>query len=389
MARVVRAVGPTADTKTLDIVEQQVLVEMEDADEQWHVHLLHYRLGAGRWVTSDADGFLDVDDLSELDVVPLSRNAAYPVDGRPFRVTAALTAAALDSLRARARQMAEIHGWVAPVGTAAGVAGAGIDGWFHSDTGTDVFGKEVNAAVLTNPAHLKAEGNVALVYLDLSDSLGPRWTTAERVLRSDLADWLAAKRSGAGRDPRLLLRDKKPDGRAVLLRDVARNMDTTASPSTQIFAGPSALAEIIRSVESSGLEFIGWGAQYVSTSGIGAQSGLAREFSQHVYTLHYMHCIDGLDGGHLASAEHVARRMLQIQKAVKRNPKSPDFDSLEAYTRHMVDSTGSAFTPVFDKHVAEIQRASAVTLKQDRLNREEAEHEKERQKGKKGKEKDA
>ena len=353
---------------------------MEAGPEVYHEHILHVRLGGSRWITSDADGNLDLDDLSELDVIPLVRDAAYPVAGRPFRVPPVYTDPEWRSLCARARQLAEVHGWVPPVAAAPGTA-VSIDAWYYADTANASFGGEVSAAVLGEAARGHIEGRVGMFKADLGDGAGEVWRAAERVLKVDYPDWLAAKRSGAGCDKRLLRCDKRTDGRPVLMRDAVKLMDNAAVPAA-LFDGPPALAEVLRSVETSGLEFQGWGQQYLHSSGLSAKSGLAIEFMQAVYTLFYLVCHDLLDGRHLVAAEHVARRILQIQKAVRRNPKSPDFEGLEVYGRHMTDSSGSVFAPTFDKHVAETQRAAAITLKQDRLNREEQAHEETRRKKK-------
>ena len=125
----------------------------------------------------------------------------------------------------------------------------------------------------------------------------------------------------------------------------------------------------------------------MNNSGINAKSGLAKEFMQHVFSLHFLYCHDLIDGRRVSVAEHICRRLLCVQKAVKRNCKNPDFDGMEPYERHMSDITGAVHATTFDRHVAQEQKDAAVTLKQDRLNREEQAHEVERRK-KKGKDKD-
>ena len=384
MARLVRAAGPTSTLTTFDIPEQQVLMEMEGGGEgMYHLHVLHYRLGSGRWVTSDSDGELAVDDLSELQVVPLLRKSAFPEAGRPFRIPKDYTDGEWRGLRARAKQLAIIHGWVPPAAAALPDGSAGLDGWFYADTALECFGTEVSAEALSNPAGIHEESSVGIILSDL-DGKGATWKLAERVLRSDLEDWLADKRSGAGRDKRLLRRDKKEKRgqHAELLRDISKALSGTLVPDKLIFEGPSALSEILKSVEASGLEIIGWGNQYLSTCGVAPKSGLAIEFTMAVHTLHYMFCVDGLDGRHLACGEHIGRRLLQIQRAIKRNPKSPDFETLEAYMKHLEDATGQAHAPLFEQHVAEKQKIAAVAMKQDRLTREEVEAAEKRRKDK-------
>jgi len=370
----------------MDLAERQILVEMEGpGNDNYHLHLLHYRIGAGRWITSNVDGEVQLDDLGELQVIPILRNSALPAVGRPFRIPAAYTEAQLRNLRARARQLAEVHGWAPAAAAAPGApAGApvGLDGWYYSDTALECFGEEVSPDVLGDPAALVSQGAMGLAQSDL-DGKGSTWKSVERVLRSDLSDWVDAKRTGAGRDKRLLRTSKALRGLqgAELLRDIMPQFKDSVAPNKSIFEGPSSLEEILTSVHHSGLEFIAWGNQYLSTSGLAVKSGLAVEFTMHIFTLHYLLCIDGVDARHLAAGEHVARRILQIQRAVKRNPKAPDFDTLGGYTKHLQDSTGRAHAPKFEQFITEGQKTEATFLKQDRLAREEAEAMEKRRKG--------
>ena len=49
-----------------------------------------------------------------------------------------------------------------------------------------------------------------------------------------------------------------------------------------------------------------------------------------------------MDGRHSAAAEHIARRILQQQAALRKDPKSANYDSLEPYMAHAMDVTGVA-----------------------------------------------
>ena len=85
-----------------------------------------------------------------------------------------------------------------------------------------------------------------------------------------------------------------------------------------------------------------------------------------------MVCFDRLDVLNVASAEYVARRLLMIQRAVRRNPRAPDFDGLECFMSNSLDIQGGIVTLEFEKHMAEIQRAEAQVMKQQRMARDEA-----------------
>ena len=110
---------------------------------------------------------------------------------------------------------------------------------------------------------------------------------------------------------------------------------------------------------------------FLNVSGLGNRSGLAVELRWLVFGLHMMATRDRLNLPRIATSEHFARRILQIQKATRRNPKAPDFTGLEAYTSHLGGGTAPMRTPAFDKFVMEAQKSQAFLLKQARLLREE------------------
>ena len=101
-------------------------------------------------------------------------------------------------------------------------------------------------------------------------------------------------------------------------------------------------------------------------------------------------CVDRVNSRQLASAEHRARRLLQIQRAVRKNPRNPEFDGLESFMMHMPSSAGVAHAPKFDKYIAEEQKTQAQILKQQRMQKEEVDadadrrQKKDKNNGKKG-----
>ena len=84
-----------------------------------------------------------------------------------------------------------------------------------------------------------------------------------------------------------------------------------------------------------------------------------------------MSCVDRLDLKHSAAAEHLCRRILQIQRAIGRNPKAPDFTALATYMKHCDDLGGAVSAPEFDAYVAGVQKAEAMTMKAFRQSHEE------------------
>jgi hypothetical protein len=80
---------------------------------------------------------------------------------------------------------------------------------------------------------------------------------------------------------------------------------------------------------------------------------------------------DQVDGSSLAGCELLLRRLYQIELAVRKSPKSPDFEGLEFLMETAVDSSGAAVLPSIAKWLGETQHKEAFTLKQMRLWAEE------------------
>ena len=99
-----------------------------------------------------------------------------------------------------------------------------------------------------------------------------------------------------------------------------------------------------------------------------------------------MLCVDRIDALNVSGVEFAARRLLMIQRAVRRNPRAPDFEGLECFTTNAIDSAGGVATLEFEKFMADIQKAEAQVLKQQRMARVETEAaEKRKRDGKGGK----
>ena len=81
---------------------------------------------------------------------------------------------------------------------------------------------------------------------------------------------------------------------------------------------------------------------------------------------------DQLDTSNLASAELLARRILQIERAVRNNPAAPSFAGLERFTQHSLDQSGGLATTEFAQYTATQAQQDAQILKQQRLLREGA-----------------
>ena len=254
-------------------------------------------------------------------------------------------------------------------------AAGGADGiWIFSDPGTENFNHEVDLAILADAARCLSREAAGIVHADIG---GTRtWTAMEHVQPRDRDDWLECKRTGAGRDPRLLPTHKE----ARLFRDGVRDLKKVI-PLPKTFRGPSAEQEIAGAVLASGVEPPAYHQQWVVRSGVGAKSAAAREHLLLLYALWLLVCIDGADIVNLSSAEHLARRIMMLERAVRRNPRAPDFEGLDAYMEHMVEGGRGLPLADFEKHISEVQKADAQIMKQARLAREESEADAKRRSG--------
>ena len=383
MALVVIGAGaaPHANHLTLDIPERQVLLRMDDTPQRYWHHLLMMRVSGSQWITCDPDGTVIVEDLGPEEIVPLTRASVFPVAGRPYLAFREQTEAEMAAIRARALALAEVHGVAIPAPTAITSVM-----WVFADPSHPMFGHEVPAALVADGQSTRVGGSVGVVNYDAEDSRGAEWTHMERITRSDLQKWIAEKREGSGRDPRLsaLREPVSVIARATFREALAGCNQTSKLKTNGLFDGPLAWPELAAGITRSGLEPQAFIANYMHTSGINPRSALAVEFQYLIYSLWVFTVVDRLDPYQNSTVEHLARRALQIQKAIKRSPKSPDFDGLGDYMRHAADASQALQTPEFDKHVAEKQKQDSWIMKNQRLQREESEMVEKARRGRKG-----
>ena len=360
---------------TLDIPERQILVYYEGGDPLHHRILLTHISGA-RWIVATPTLDVHEEDLSESEVIPLGRLTPFPGDDRDIFAFDVLTADVLASLRTQGLALAAVLGAPAPpVGTQPGTL------WLYADPAFESFNTELEPGFVVRGTNV-VRGSWALVEVDHSS--GARvWTSAEHLRAADRSAWVAEKRVGAGRDPRLLPAAATPVQNVVVPFRIALTHQKSPSASWPRFGGPSAATEVCSAICSSGVEPMSWCSQWEVASGIQNKSGLCLEHRLLVYTLWTSVCVDGMDPGQVATIEHLCRRILQIEKAVRKSAKAPDFEGLEPYMRHLQDPGLGVDSRVFDAHVADVLKAESMWLKQTRLSQEERVATEKKRKGKK------
>ena len=358
------------DHVTLDVPERQVLQAYRDDIFMHHARVLLIHIMNAVWIVATPTMDVYQEDFVGEEVLPLSRASCFPLAERPFFTFPILTEDEMTGLRRRAAGLAAVLGVAAaaiPNAVAMGFK------WIFADPSITEFGTEVPTELIDQgePNTVIRDSHALISRPTPADATKRLWTVAERVADGGLAQWTSEKREGGGRDPRLAAVAFDSSKPRPLFRDAVMGMDKQAKADGTVFSGPSAMVELANGLIQTGLEPPGYHASWERTSGVGAKSAICREHLSLWMLIWYLAVVDRLDIFLNTAAEHAARRILQIQKAVKKNPASPDFTGLEVYSQHLGDTGGAITTAAFDAHVATTQKAEAFFLKQTRIAREE------------------
>ena len=353
-----------ADPRALDVEEQQVAIFFEGDAYEWHHRLLMVSGGAGRWVVMTPDLDLESEDLTQHIVVALTRGAPVPARiRRSFYAFDEVDEADLRRLRTEARQLAKAIGF-----DVTALAKSLQSRWLIADTAHADFGTEPDASLIGDPDTFVERGASGLVNLASYNGIGvDEWVFVENIGANDEADWKNEKVAGPGRDERVLRIKKNPRGARKTTLSEALAQVTVASRTDWPFRGPSAVMEFLEGIDSTGLDLAGYYGHWQTTSGVHSAAGVAIELKHLIEVMRHLIVHDQVNVGQLAGAEMVARRCLQIQRAVRRSARHPCFDGLEAMMSSALDETGGVVTSKFDEYVAKEQKQAAEIMKQQRL----------------------
>ena len=244
--------------------------------------------------------------------------------------------------------------------------------WLFADPGLPSFNEEVRAEDIGH-ASTSVCGSKALVFQGDDDG-DEVYVFAERVQEKDRAEWVHLKRTGGGRDPRLA----KPhlDGDRVPRADLTQVVAGVALADLPgwPFEGPRAVADFLKGVQATGQSLLTFQTHWVKASGVHERCSAAIEHGVLLMLLHQLVTYDQVAVWNTAGGEQLVRRLLMIQRAVKKNPRSPSFDGLHFYLANRLGESGGILVKAFDRHVAELKKSDALILKQERLWREEMDH---------------
>lgn len=156
----------------------------------------------------------------------------------------------------------------------------------------------------------------------------------------------------------------------MLFDDAIKKMRDVEIPGNP-HQGPKATREFLEGCAHARQSVLQHHLEWRSRSGISDKSAVCRAHKDWSEVLHDMLCLDELNVVGLVSGEAVVRKILQIETAVRRNPRQPDFEGLEMLTMQVLDETGGVSAAAFSAWVSSRQRDEAQVLKQGRLLREE------------------
>eukprot|EP00435_Cladocopium_sp_Y103_P018992 s1272_g4.t1 len=359
--------------RTLDIPEMQILAEFPGERLDMHHRILWYRVDRAVWIISTPDHDVYEEDFDGTTVVSLGRNSLYPADqaGRMYIPDNDDIMSQYAELKRQADALAVIRGCVDRPGVTVSDGVQTDAHWRVADVDSKRFGEIIPPGDL-----LDGSCNVILKVGEVQKRLhlkGDEILTLELV--KDFTSWSERKRPGlpggdAG-DLRLLGCSRLSSGKRQLpLTEALTKMADTKFEDWP-HRGPKATREFLESVAENGGDLANYHSSFMRKSGLSENSAASHEYKNLLGILKLAVSYDQVDCSNLASIEQVVRRILEIQVAVRRNPKHPTFDSFDYNTRGVVDEVGGARAAGYAEWMAEQQKAEAKALKSTREWRQE------------------
>ena len=344
---------------TLNIKEAQVLLHVPDDVDgvTWHRRVLVLQIRGGKWVSLDPEHELCMLDLDTSDYILLDRNVDSPSekysDTFCFEIT---TQAEMVAFRKRARTFLALHG--------DGGVEAAEQVWVVSDPRDEYFGKVVPQSAVDDSEMIVDGGSKGIVEHE------DEFRFVEQVSKSELTDLLKKWRASDS-DIRIL----------KVQRDAAGSRNRPLSDAVPFYTeekvddwphtGDRAFREASDAVLRTAQGWKAYHTRWRMDSGIMTGSSLCHEHETLCEAFRLGHEVDQLNCSNVCAFELLMRRMIQIEMAVSRNSKAPDFTGLSVVLSSVTDGSGAVQTKGFHKWVADKNFARASIMKSERLYHEE------------------
>ncbi|CAK0884216.1 unnamed protein product [Prorocentrum cordatum] len=338
---------------TLDLAEPQVLIDFPDdaAGLRWHHRLLLIQTPTpGVWIASTPDYSVQRLDLNVHRVVALARNGPFPAAQwhESYVFDNPIPAVDLARIRQQAGSLALVLGQVGPA-PAAPPGAAGV--WRVADPSHRAFGDDIPTQD----------------YLCGLVMIGGCWTFCQLVVDSDKDAWERALISDHRKDARVAGDTRDPlTGQRLSSFVDSLALQYAASDPPFPLGGQRVAHEYMRTLRATGLERVAHHLDFVHKSGISPNSNITRAHRRLTDALHAFQQQDMLNLPSLVGIEVLVRYLVQIGMAVARNPRSPDFQDLDAVVASTVNEYVGLVLPEYTKYIAQIQKDEAFTLKQQR-----------------------
>ena len=342
---------------TLDLPDPQIIVNFPDDANGlfWHHRLLIHKVGGGRWVALTPDMEQEDINLGDMQYIVLERRREFPAPQAPY------VYAFDDVTAADLRQAKRLAVLRATLLDDEDPQEAGDFGWVIFDAQHARFGERLTAGEVQDATLARARGVAVLdgeeVFVELVDM-------------GELKAWRDQRRQAEG-DLRLLGNHRAADGTRVLqLRDAVPLMKQSDFEDWRL-PGPRAAREWLAAVRDSAGDLLTYHQEWVRRSGVAESSAVTHVHFVLCEVMRLAHSVDQVDISNLQCLELVARRIIQDETAVSRNPRHPDYGGLDVIMSAPVAALGQARTLRFDAWVTEELKTQANIHKQTRLWQEE------------------
>ena len=309
------------DAETLDIPDSQVLVHYpSDADNLvWHHRILLKKVSTGVWITLTPDHELKRHDLTRIHHAVCERRATFPEDEVDINEVYAhdpIPASLLASFKRRAAVQVSILGDVEKAEDVQRFV------WVVAERGHKAFGEIVENATLDDASRAATLDSKGVTMYNGVE------TYIEKIAANELDDW-KKQNDESSADVRLLGDHKDAAGRRTLTLSEALSLMRKTDAKDFPLPGVRCVFELLQSVAEVPGNLISYHAEWIRRAGVSEGSSVAHVHRNGRVVLRLTHSWDQLNASSLASAEQMARWIVQTEVATEWNPRHPDFSGLD------------------------------------------------------------